>query len=141
MWRGRRRAGGAGRIGASLRSSGVVGHEFAPVRDLASVPPSATAVPEPARAPLPEKLLLRAKRPFAGLAMRFYGPFALIGMAMIFLPRGPVFWAFLGAAVLWFALFPAVVQALLGPIERKVLAATPKTAPGLLDSLRSSSRV
>jgi len=74
-------------------------------------------------------------------AARIYVPFAVIAGALIFAPRGPVFWGLLAAAALWFALFPAIVQALLGPLERAVLAATPSTAPGLLDALRSERRV
>ncbi|MCY1011942.1 hypothetical protein OV079_41650 [Nannocystis pusilla] len=60
---------------------------------------------------------------------------------LIFAPRGPVFWGLLAAAVLRFALFPVIVHGLLGPLERAVLAATPSTAPGLLDALRQQRRV
>ncbi|MFY0538116.1 hypothetical protein [Nannocystis pusilla] len=66
---------------------------------------------------------------------------AVIAGALIFAPRGPVFWGLLAAAVLWFGLFPVIVHGLLGPLERAVLAATPSTAPGLLDALHQQRRV
>src|SRR5690606_25764265 len=47
----------------------------------------------------------------------------------------------IGLATLVFALFPALVLGLLGPLERAVLAATPKTAPGLPKALRHDRRV
>ncbi|MCY1067004.1 hypothetical protein OV090_19690 [Nannocystis sp. RBIL2] len=93
------------------------------------------------RTPLPATLWLRSKRPVASGAARIYVPMAVIAGALIFAPRGPVFWGLLAAAVLWFALFPVIVHGLLGPLERAVLAATPSTAQGLLDALRKQRRV
>ena len=85
--------------------------------------------------------MLRSKRPLAGVAIRVYVPLVLIVGALLFSLRGAPFWAVLGLALVVFALFPALVSALLRPIEREVLAATPKSAPALVDRLRSYRRV
>ncbi|MFZ6185709.1 hypothetical protein [Nannocystis pusilla] len=108
---------------------------------MSDLAPNSAAPPEPVRTPLPATLWLRSKRPVASAAARIYVPMAVIAGGLIFAPRGPVFWGLLAAAVLWFALFPVIVQGLLGPLERAVLAATPSTAPGLLDALRKQRRV
>jgi tetratricopeptide (TPR) repeat protein len=108
------------------------------VRD--PVPASSSALPEPALAPLPDTLLLRSQRPFWGAAARVWVAFALVAAALIF-ATGGLFWALMGLAVVAFFLFPALVFGLLRPIEKEVLAATPKTAPALLDALRNRRRV
>lgn len=112
--------------------------ELASVRDLAL---SSAAPPEPVRAPVPATAMLRSKRPFSAVAARIYVPFALLAAALIFAPQGAVFWGLLAGAALWFALFPALTQGLLGSLEREVLAATPSTAPRLLERLRTERRV
>ena len=93
-------------------------------------------MPDPTQAEIPAQLWLRSGRPFFGTAIRVYICFALIAGALIFVPRGPVFWGMTGAAVLAYFLFPLVIQGLLAPLERRVLAARRREATALLQEVR-----
>ncbi len=116
-------------------------HVSAPVSETVSNPRSALSVPDPTQAQVPPQLWLRSGRPMFGTAVRVYVALALIAGALIFVPRGPVFWGMIGAGVLAFVLFPAVIQGLLAPLERRVLAAGRREATGLLQEVRSRGLV
>ena len=116
-------------------------HVSAPVSETVSNPRSALSVPDPTQAQVPPQLWLRSGRPMFGTAVRVYVALALIVGALIFVPRGPVFWGMIGAGVLAFALFPVVIQGLLAPLERRVLAAGRREATGLLQEVRSRGLV
>ena len=116
-------------------------HVSAPVSETVSNPRSALSVPDPTQAQVPPQLWLRSGRPMFGTAVRVYVALALIVGALIFVPRGPVFWGMIGAGVLAFVLFPAVIQGLLAPLERRVLAAGRREATGLLQEVRSRGLV
>ena len=72
-----------------------------------------------------------------GTATRVYISLALIATALIFAPRGPVFWGLVAGGVLAYFLFPVVIQGLLAPLERRVLAARRSEATGLLQEVRT----
>jgi hypothetical protein len=65
-----------------------------------------------------------------------YVPFALIAGALLFVPRGPVFWTMVGIGVAAFVLFPWVIQGLLAPIERRVIQANRREATAVLLEIR-----
>ena len=72
-----------------------------------------------------------------GTATRVYISLALIATALIFAARGPVFWGLIAGGVLAYFLFPLVIQGLLAPLERRVLAASRRDATGLLQEVRA----
>jgi len=111
------------------------------VSESASTPRAALSVPDPTQAQVPPQLWLRSGRPMFGTAVRVYVAFALVAGALIFVSRGPVFWGLLGAGVLAFMLFPAVIQGLLAPLERRVLAAGRREATALLQEVRARGLV
>ena len=118
-----------------------MGHVSAPVSETASNPRAALSVPDPTQAQVPAQLWLRSGRPMFGTAIRVYVAFSIIVSALIFVPRGPVLWGMLGAGVLAFVLFPLVVQGLLAPLERRVLAAGRREATPLLQEVRARGLV
>ena len=65
-----------------------------------------------------------------------YVPFALISGALLFVPRGPVFWGMVGLGVAAFVAFPLVIQGLLVPIERRVIGASRREATEVLREIR-----
>lgn len=65
-----------------------------------------------------------------------YVPFALISGALLFVPRGPVFWGMVGLGVAAFVAFPLVIQGLLMPIERRVIGASRREATEVLREIR-----
>ncbi len=85
---------------------------------------------------VPPHLWLRSGRPLVGTATRVYLAVVLIATALIFAPQAPVYWGLIGGGVLVYFLFPVVVQGLLKPVERRVLAVRRKEATGLLQEVR-----
>ena len=132
---------GAPAIVRRLAPGARVGHVSALVSETASNPRNALSVPDPTQAQVPPQLWLRSGRPMFGTAVRVYVALALVAGALIFVPRGPVFWGMLGAGVLAFMLFPVVIQGLLAPLERRVLAAGRREATPLLQEVRARGLV
>jgi hypothetical protein len=100
-----------------------LGHVPGPVSETASSPSTALSVDPTLAAEVPPHLWLRSGRPLIGTATRVYLSLVLIATALIFVPQGPVYWGLIGGGVLCYFLFPVVIQGLLKPIERRVLAA------------------
>lgn len=98
-------------------------------------------MPDPTQAQVPAQLWLRSGRPMFGTAVRVYVAFAIIAGGLIFVPRGPVLWGMIGGGVLAFVLFPLVIQGLLAPLERRVLAAGRREATPLLQEVRARGLV
>jgi len=98
-------------------------------------------VPDPTQAQVPAQLWLRSGRPMFGTAIRVYVAFAIIVSGLIVVPRGPLLWGMIGAGVLAFVLFPLVIQGLLAPLERRVLAAGRREATPLLQEVRARGLV
>ncbi|MBK9758203.1 MAG: hypothetical protein IPO88_32745 [Nannocystis sp.] len=88
-------------------------------------------------AEVPPHLWLRSGRPFVGTATRVYLSLVLIATALIFVPRGPTYWGLIVGGVVSYFLFPLVVQGLLKPIERRVLAVRRREATALLQEVRA----
>ena len=72
-----------------------------------------------------------------GTATRVYIALALIATALIFASRGPTFWVLIAAGVIAYFLFPVVIQGLLAPLERRVVAASRRDAMALLQEVRA----
>ncbi|MCB9569342.1 MAG: hypothetical protein H6710_19365 [Myxococcales bacterium] len=82
----------------------------------------------------------RSGRPFWGTAIRFYIAFSLIWIGLYY--EAPlVRWGLVGAGVVAFIAYPALVRALLRPLERRVAATGRSGASGLLRELRAAWRV
>jgi hypothetical protein len=111
------------------------------VSETASNPRADLSVPDPTQAQVPAQLWLRSGRPMFGTAVRVYVAFAIIAGGLIFVPRGPVLWGMIGGGVLAFVLFPLVIQGLLAPLERRVLAAGRREATPLLQEVRARGLV
>jgi len=111
------------------------------VSETAANPRADLSVPDPTRAQVPAQLWLRSGRPMFGTAVRVYVAFAIIAGGLIFVSHGPVLWGMLGAGLLAFVLFPLVIEGLLAPLERRVLAAGRREATPLLQEVRARGLV
>jgi tetratricopeptide (TPR) repeat protein len=111
-------------------------HVPGPVSETASSPSTALSVDPTFAAEVPPHLWLRSGRPMVGTATRVYLSLVLIATALIFVPQGPAYWGLIGGGVLTYFLFPVVVQGLLKPIERRVLAVRRREATALLQEVR-----
>jgi hypothetical protein len=118
---------------AVLAPKGGFWHGPAPVSESASHPAVAQ---DPVLSEVPAKLWLRSGRPFWGTATRVYVPFALITGALLFVPRGRCSGGWSGSGWRRSWLFPLVIQGLLTPIERRVIAASRREATGVLREIR-----
>ena len=124
-------------VAGPLAQRAGLGHGPGPVSETASTPPIALSVDPTCAAEVPAHLWLRSGRPFVGTATRVYLSLVLIATALIFVPRGPTYWGLIVGGVVSYFLFPLVVQGLLKPIERRVLAVRRRDATALLQEVRA----